>query len=821
MSSDSGPDVYLTLPQAFAPLPASIPNVLPPPVEERTLRAPFGINTDLYNFALRPEIPFTFATLYILTVLWLNAYNRSRDNKPWRVSKQTWFRYFVVVHNVLLSLYSFATFIAMFHAIKETLPAWNAQNWRAETADVLCKMHGPRGLGDAATYNTTINIWESKSPFIHLGSDSNPDPTDVGRLWNEGLAFWGWLFYVSKFYEVLDTLIMVAKGKRSATLQTYHHAGAMLCMWAGIRYMSPPIWMFVFINSAIHAMMYTYFTLSALGYKVPQSLKRILTSMQIAQFIFGASYAALHLFIQYDIPLQIPYHVTSIIEDAASSASSAAYAATDSATSAVSSVSSFAEGFAASPISVISSIVESPMATGTMRAFIKKMLLRAAGEEGVAERVGMGQSYRDAIQNPVGAARGEIPNIAERVEKFVERRYETHYRTEWTRINCIDTSGEAFAIYLNLLYLAPLTFLFARFFVRAYAQRGGGGKPRTASEVAHRASQSARDAKNQTERQFEKSGEKAEDEVRKRGSQAQDELSKRGSDGKELLSQRGAEAKDELSKRGSEAKDEAGKRLDELRQDIKAMREGNFSPSPGSNARKVTERVQSYEQKVKRYVSGSGDEKARTGSPTKGGSVDEEEDDRDVRKASSASSGSRQGSSAGAGKGDTAGTGSEEQQQSSSADNKEANTNDSKSREQASASNTESKESDSESQEQASADNEQADMASSGAPEPGSAEAKKLNTPEPDSQQTDNAANKADKTDSKPQQQTPSKGKKRSGKSASKESKSDAVNTKDDQDDTDAMGRSGYPVEPSSSPDAQFISSAPEPQFSPPPGISS
>lgn len=255
MSSDSGPDVYLTLPQAFAPWPASIPNVLPPPVEERTLRAPFGINKDLYNFALRPEIPFTFATLYILTVLWLNAYNRSRDNKPWKVSKQTWFRYFVVIHNVLLSLYSFATFIAMFRAIQQTLPAWNAQYWRAETADALCKMHGPRGLGDAATYNTTINIWESKSPFIHLGSDSNPDSTDVGRLWNEGLAFWGWLFYVSKFYEVLDTLIMVAKGKRSATLQTYHHAGAMLCMWAGIRYMSPPIWMFVFINSAIHAMM--------------------------------------------------------------------------------------------------------------------------------------------------------------------------------------------------------------------------------------------------------------------------------------------------------------------------------------------------------------------------------------------------------------------------------------------------------------------------------------------------------------------------------------------------------------------------------------
>ncbi len=53
---------------------------------------------------------------------------------------------------------------------------------------------------------------------------------DTGRIWNEGLAFYGWIFYLSKFYEVLDTFIILAKGKLSSTLQTYHHAGAMMCM---------------------------------------------------------------------------------------------------------------------------------------------------------------------------------------------------------------------------------------------------------------------------------------------------------------------------------------------------------------------------------------------------------------------------------------------------------------------------------------------------------------------------------------------------------------------------------------------------------------
>jgi hypothetical protein len=42
----------------------------------------------------------------------------------------------------------------------------------------------------------------------------------------------------------------------------------------------------------------------------------------------------------------------------------------------------------------------------------------------------------------------------------------------------VDTSGEAFAIGLNVLYLAPLTWLFVRFFVRSYLATGSskGGK---------------------------------------------------------------------------------------------------------------------------------------------------------------------------------------------------------------------------------------------------------------------------------------------------------------------------------------------------------
>ena len=143
----------------------------------------------------------------------------------------------------------------MLGALRRTVQSPTGPAGLAGTVDSLCKVHGISGLGNAIAYSPESSAWVFQSSSVLLSSAGTPDATDLGRLWNEGLAFYGWFFYLSKFYEVLDTAIILAKGKKSSTLQTYHHAGAMMCMWAGIRFMSPPIWMFVFVNSGIHALM--------------------------------------------------------------------------------------------------------------------------------------------------------------------------------------------------------------------------------------------------------------------------------------------------------------------------------------------------------------------------------------------------------------------------------------------------------------------------------------------------------------------------------------------------------------------------------------
>jgi hypothetical protein len=387
---------------AFFELPSLDLFQFPPSNDPLTL-APPSIPVEIYQAALDIRVPITIAIIYASVVTLLNKYNRSNGFKAWPVSKSSAFFVFVVIHNVLLAVYSGWTFVGMLRALVKTFANPFKTPGLSGTIDSLCKIHGTAGLSNSVTYNPTLYQWTSNAP--NITKISSPSSADIGRFWNEGLAFYGWFFYLSKFYEVLDTLIILAKGKKSSTLQTYHHAGAMLCMWAGIRYMSPPIWMFVFVNSFIHTLMYTYYTLTAFAVPVPLVIKRSLTTIQIIQFLFGTTYAALHSFVGYSIPISVPISevITSTVVPAATGV------------------------------------------TSSLAAFAT-----AAGLGGLLNKV-MGQDILHASEEEYSTV--------------------TKWQTVQKNVSCIDTSGQTFAIWLNVLYLAPLTALFVRFFVKSYLKR--------------------------------------------------------------------------------------------------------------------------------------------------------------------------------------------------------------------------------------------------------------------------------------------------------------------------------------------------------------
>lgn len=164
---------------------------------------------------------------------------------------------------------------------------------------------------------------------------------------------------------------------------------------------------------------YTYYTLAALSIRVPTPVKRSLTTMQILQFIVGANYAALHSFVSYDVPIQ--------------TVSSAGIKYT---------------------VSSVSSAIARATATG-LGETVKKFLFRAAGEEGLAENVGV----QSQVINPHPAHASDTAR--------------TSYSTSTQTVSCIDTSGQTFAIWLNFAYLLPLMALFMRFYIKAYLRRSG------------------------------------------------------------------------------------------------------------------------------------------------------------------------------------------------------------------------------------------------------------------------------------------------------------------------------------------------------------
>ena len=115
--------------------------------------------------------------------------------------------------------------------------------------------------------------------------------------------------------------------------------------------------------------------------------------------------------------------------------------------------------------STVSSAIASSTASAGFGSVLKKAALRAAGNEGLAENV----------RNNQGEPFGIDAVHAAEVEKAQE---EIRYRMGYTKVHCLDTPGQAFAIVLNAIYLVPLTYLFIAFFIRSYTSRAHSEPPK-------------------------------------------------------------------------------------------------------------------------------------------------------------------------------------------------------------------------------------------------------------------------------------------------------------------------------------------------------
>lgn len=126
---------------------------------------------------LRPECVLLLLLLYLVSPLPLRAIQ-----KKFHTQDSKLFHAFVSLHNLALAVFSLVT----------AVNAWQV----------------------AYEFYTDFG-------FLAVYCDTN------GMYWKNGLGAWSTIFYLSKYYEFVDTWILVLKGKEASFLQVYHHVRAL------------------------------------------------------------------------------------------------------------------------------------------------------------------------------------------------------------------------------------------------------------------------------------------------------------------------------------------------------------------------------------------------------------------------------------------------------------------------------------------------------------------------------------------------------------------------------------------------------------------
>ncbi|NXI84078.1 ELOV6 protein, partial [Rhipidura dahli] len=106
----------------------------------------------------------------------------------------------------------------------------------------------------------------SKSFFIH----------PVSKLWI-------YLFVLSKLVELGDTLFIVLRKKKLIFVHWYHHLATLILSWYGYKIMAFGFGWNAALNLSIHCLTYSYYTVTAMGIRVPTAIAMLITTSQMVQ----------------------------------------------------------------------------------------------------------------------------------------------------------------------------------------------------------------------------------------------------------------------------------------------------------------------------------------------------------------------------------------------------------------------------------------------------------------------------------------------------------------------------------------------------------
>lgn len=185
----------------------------------------------------------------------------------WHIPLRTVSAYFVMVWVLPL-------LISRPFKSKPILFLWNAVLGFASTAGFLYYAYA---LG---TFVLKNGIKAVICGDLYIILEENPD------------AIWvSWIFTMSKFVELGDTFWLILGQRPVIFLHWYHHITVLLYTWFGMAQHSGAGHVFIFFNTFVHSIMYTYYAATQSATLKPyfSPIAPYITWIQLTQMVFGVA----------------------------------------------------------------------------------------------------------------------------------------------------------------------------------------------------------------------------------------------------------------------------------------------------------------------------------------------------------------------------------------------------------------------------------------------------------------------------------------------------------------------------------------------------
>ncbi|GMS92657.1 hypothetical protein PENTCL1PPCAC_14832, partial [Pristionchus entomophagus] len=92
---------------------------------------------------------------------------------------------------------------------------------------------------------------------------------------------------LARLPEFMDTFFIVLRKQKLMFIHWYHHTATLLVGWVTYSAAFPAAVHLIFVNALIHLAMYSYYFLTALNFRPPPFVAKLITIFQIAQFFMS------------------------------------------------------------------------------------------------------------------------------------------------------------------------------------------------------------------------------------------------------------------------------------------------------------------------------------------------------------------------------------------------------------------------------------------------------------------------------------------------------------------------------------------------------